>query len=348
MKITKEDLEWAAESGVIERAQADALWAALERRREGVASFGLGHVIYYLGGLVVISSMSWFMVNAWENLGGGGILAVSLVYALGFVLAGRTLWARPGLRIPGGILVTAAVWMTPLAVYGFQRLMSWWPGGSPGIYADYYRLVLGQWIGMEVATVIVAVVALRLFRFPFVTFPAAFALWYLSMDLAPFVSGQAPLTFDERKLVSLVFGAVVLIVGYVVDLRARRDRARLDGDFAFWLYLFGLAAFWGGLSLMESGHELDNLFYCLINLGLVFLSVFLDRRAFIVFGAIGVFMYVGHLAHSVFKDSLLFPFALSLLGIGIIFLGLQYQRRRARLEAWVLAKIPPPLRAWRP
>ena len=42
---------------------------------------------------------------------------------------------------------------------------------------------------------------------------------------------------------SLWFGLVVLVVAWIVDRRAR------GGDFAFWLHLFGLMAFWGGLSL---------------------------------------------------------------------------------------------------
>jgi AhpC/TSA family len=42
------------------------------------------------------------------------------------------------------------------------------------------------------------------------------------------------------------------------------------------------------------------------------------RRVYAVFGALGISIYLGHLADVVFKDSLLFPFALSLIGIAII------------------------------
>jgi hypothetical protein len=77
----------------------------------------------------------------------------------------------------------------------------------------------------------------------------------------------------------------------------------------------------------------------------VILEMVLLRRTFLVFGALGLFGYLGHLAYRVFNDSLLFPFALSLLGIGIIYLGLQYQRRRKQIEQCIRSLIVPHIRS---
>ncbi len=131
------------------------------------------------------------------------------------------------------------------------------------------------------------------------------------------------------------------MVSFVIDRRMRED-------FSFWGYLFSLLAFWGGLSLMQSGSEFNTLLYCLINVGLMLASVLLERPVFIVFGGLGVFGYLGHVAHSVFKDSMLFPFALSALGIGVIALGLYDQRRRHAIERGLLDCIPATLREYLP
>jgi hypothetical protein len=146
------------------------------------------------------------------------------------------------------------------------------------------------------------------------------------MDLVDLFGKNQEMGWEEKQVISIVFGGVMLLVSYLVDLRGKYD------DYAFWGYLFGLMAFWGGLYSMNSDSELGKFIYCLINIGLIFCALILRRRTFIVFGSLGLFGYFGHLAYSVFADSILFPFTLSLLGIGIIYLGVQYQRRRKVLE----------------
>jgi hypothetical protein len=186
---------------------------------------------------------------------------------------------------------------------------------------------------MEVGTIAAGLVALAFVRFPFLTAPIAFSLWYMSMDLTPLFFGKAEFTWDERLWVSLLFGLIMLVATYLIDRRTRED-------FAFWGYLFGLAAFWGGLSLMKSQSEPSRALYGAINVGLMLLSVLLERRAFIVFGALGVSGYVGYLAYRVFRGSLLFPLVLTIIGVVVIFLGIQYQRHRPAIERAILGSLP--------
>jgi hypothetical protein len=336
MKVSRRDLEWAASEGVISGGQAEDLWRALEGRDSGRPRFDLPHVAYYFGALVVISAMGWFMTLGWERFGGGGILAISLVYAACFVVAGSLLWRERDLKAPGGLLVTMAVCMTPLAIYGFERMTGLWLQGVPGEYRDFYGWIEGGWFLMEVGTVVAGLAALRFFRFPFLTAPIAFSLWFMSMDLTPLIYGT-DYYGDGYQLVSLFFGLAVLICSYLVDRRT-------EEDYAFWGYLFGMFAFWGGLTLLEGGSELDWFFYGLVNLALVILSVLLQRRVFIVFGSLGVFGYVGHLAWEIFEDSLVFPFVLSAVGLAIIALGILYARNRERVERGVLSRVPKGLR----
>lgn len=183
---------------------------------------------------------------------------------------------------------------------------------------------------------IASLVALKFIRFPFLTAPLAFAGWYMSMDLAPLLFGQSDFGWDQQLWVSLVFGLLMLVMAFMVDRRT-------EEDFAFWGYLFGLFAFWGGLSLMDGGGELARFVYCLVNVALMVISVLLARRVFLVFGALGVFGYLGHLAYVVFADSLLFPVALTGLGLAVIALGILYQRHHAGIEQAVLRMLPPAL-----
>jgi hypothetical protein len=81
---------------------------------------------------------------------------------------------------------------------------------------------------------------------------------------------------------------------------------------------------------------------------LLAVAVILMRRAYAVFGAFGVSLYFGHLADKVFKDSLLFPFSLSLIGIAVIAAGLLYHRKEPAIAAWLSAHLPAALLRLRP
>ena len=63
-----------------------------------------------------------------------------------------------------------------------------------------------------------------------------------------------------------------------------------------------------------------------------------------MFGGLGIAGYLGHLSYRVFRDSRVFPFALSLIGIAIIWLGVIWQRREAKWSTWLREYLPVALR----
>lgn len=94
-----------------------------------------------------------------------------------------------------------------------------------------------------------------------------------------------------------------------------------------------MLAFWCALTSMDSHSELGRAAYAALNIGFIALSVWTRRVTFLVFGGLGVHLYVGHLAWEVFKDSALFPFALMAVGLSMILFAVLAQRywRRARV-----------------
>ena len=107
---------------------------------------------------------------------------------------------------------------------------------------------------------------------------------------------------------------------------------------------YGVLTFWGGLSSMKSGSELGKLVYCGINVAMILIGAVLGRRVFAVFGGLGIAGYLGHLSYRVFKDSLVFPFALSLTGLAIIWLGVIWQRHEGEWSARLRGYLPAALR----
>jgi hypothetical protein len=348
MRYSDDDLHAAARAGVIGTAELDRLTAFLAGRRPPpdavpTATFDAAHLFWYAGALIVIGAMGLFTTVAFSQMGGRALTACALAYAVAFTLAGHHLWHAKNLPTPGGLLIAVAVSMAPLAVYGIQEELGWWSAfGKGGTVRDFYIWIRGSWIFMEIATVLAGVVALRFYRFPFIVAIIAVALWFMSMDLTPWIFGTAEFDWEMRRKVSIAFGFGILVVAWIVDYRER------GGDFAFWLHLFGLIAFWGAISATDGTSEAAKAVYCLLNVVLLGLSVFLTRRAYAVFGALGVSAYLGHLADAVFKDSLLFPFALSLIGVAVIAAGLLYHRRRQAIAAWLAAHLPESVLRLRP
>lgn len=351
MAYSEDDLRAAEAAGVIGTAEFARLLAFLAERRGQVKleeagsapKFDTAHLLWYAGALIVIGAMGLFSTVAFSQMGGWALTATAVTYAVAFTLAGYHLWYGKNLRTPGGLLVAVAVTMAPLAVFGVQDEFGWWGKfGTPGTTHDFYVWIKGSWLFMELAAIAAGVLALRFFRFPFIVSIIAVALWFMSMDLTPWVFDTSTFDWDMRRRVSVWFGLGVVVVAWATDYRQR------GGDFAFWLHLFGLMAFWGGITATESSSEVGKALYCLFNVGLLAMAVVLMRRIYAVFGAIGICIYLSHLAEVVFKDSLLFPFALSLIGVAVIAAGLLYHRKQAVLAVWVASVLPAAVLRLRP
>lgn len=335
MKINRQDLTSAAKDGIIATEQVEALWLFLSDRNRNTPSFNFTHILYYLGGLIAITAMSLFMTLGWETFGGWGIFSISLIYMLLTLVLTEALQRR-GLMIPAGITAALTVVLIPLAIYGLQQALGFWDGRRN--YRDYHVYIDWTWLLMELGTLAGAALIFFRYRLPFLLMPVVVTLWYLSMDLVPFIFHDLDHNWELRKLVSLFFGLAMTGFALWVDLRSGRQQ-----DFAFWLYLFGVATFWGGLSLMHSDSELNKLIYCGINLLLIGCGAVLSRRVFAVFGGFGVAGYLGHLAYSVFKDSFFFPLALSAIGLGIIALGIAWQKHERQISATLRSRLPLPI-----
>ncbi len=335
MQLNRSLLKEATEKGLLSEQQADRLWAFLAERRKDRPEFRSTHILYYLGGLIAIGAMSLFMTLGWERFGGWGLFFIALAYA------GAGLWLtefflkKSRLRIPAGITAAFVVALTPLAIYGLQTAMGWWAEGR--FLRNYHTHIDWRWLFMELATLACGAVMLWRYRLPFLVMPIAATLWYMSMDLTPFLFGETDATWELRKFVSLWFGLLMALLAFWVDIRTRQD-------YAFWLYLFGAITFWGGLSTMYSDSELNRFIYMCINLGMIIVGAVLSRRVFAILGGLGATSYFAHLAYDVFRESIIFPFVLTIIGLGVIYLGILWQRHEQTISNKLYGLLPTPMR----
>lgn len=290
--------------------------------------FTLENFLYYFGSLIIISAMAWYLGNTYDTFGSSGLLVLSILYFIIFTVIGNFFWKHKK-TTPGGLLYVCAVSIVPLAVWSLEKLTGLMPD-SYDKYSEFHIWVRSGFILMELATIAAGAVFLKFRKFPFLTLPICWALWYLSMDIVPLCMGNisAP-TWGMRNFATFVFAILMLGVALKFDKKTNEDYSK-------WLYIFGSTMFWCAiLSIffqLNWNSEIAYLIFALISVLYMLISILLQRRVFMIWGAIGTFSYIGHLAYTVFKNSPMFVLSMVILGLVIIFSGAYYAKNCDKIE----------------
>jgi len=344
MKLTRKDLEWAADKNLLRDDQVEPLWDALTRKNSNTPSFNFINLAYYFGTGLVLVAMGWYLAINWDKIGAAGILTVALVYALLFLFSAHYLWYRKNLRIPGGLLCTLSVCMVPLMVYAFMRMTGLWPAEVDyRYYMNFFGTFKRDYIILELSTIVAGAVALRFFRFPFLTAPMAYCLWALSLDVASLITGKEVFQSGSRDYITLSIGFLILGIAYFVDLKRRDDR-----DFAFWLYLFGSFSVFIGFANVHKANEVAEFVFACVYVMLMLSSVLIQRRTVLIASVLLILGYFFHIANHFFRDSQAFPLILSFIGIAIIVLGIALQKNWQTVQAAVKSVFPDKLNKFLP
>ncbi|CAM3491320.1 hypothetical protein [Parendozoicomonas haliclonae] len=327
--VKKTVLEQAVENGLLQPSQVDPLYNYLQEHSS--SRFNLTHVLYYFGGFVAIGALTLFMNLGWEQFGGWGIVGICAVYLCVAALLMQCM-NRLHYDVPASLCGLFIVALIPLAVYGGQQALGMWPEDK-----NFQNLRFGfddLTIMMEGTALLAGVLVLSVYRRPLQTLPITLALWFLSLSVTSLVYGEE-FDWGNRSLVTMWFGLAMVLVAFGTDIATRKSR-----DYAFWFYLVGVVTFWGGLTSQSSDSELSKFFYFCLNLGLIGCGVVLLRKIFVIAGAAGSFIYLMHMADRVFKDSWLFPVALTIAGLGIVWLGILWQKHEQQISASLQSRLP--------
>lgn len=297
-------------------------------------------IAYYLGALTVAFAFGWFLVDRWRDLGPTGILAVTSIYALLFVVTGEYL-RRQGYRVAGALVTALAVGMVPLIVWAIQKNLGLWPDAalrpsgpfdSVGMSGASRRETMNA-VVIGLATVAAAVFAFRRLRFGFLLAPAAIALALLPRMLIELAIGET-LGRNAEAWVFVATGAGLLAGAFAID---RRDGER--ADFAYWPYLVGVVVSLFAVAQLWDRYPAARHLMPLVGLLIIAASFTLRRMIFLAFGGVLVYAYLSWLAFDLFRSSTLFPIVLATLGLSIILAAVWIQRAYPRLVARVNAGL---------
>jgi hypothetical protein len=284
-----------------------------------------------LAALLVALVSAFALLFAFEQFSFAGLAVTAATLAASLLAAGRHRHLRSGGML-GHVFISVAILLVPCAVHGLVRALGY-AGADTGTPLTTW--LLGPWFPVQAAAVAGGVLALRSFRVPFLAAIVASAVWFAAQDAAPVLFGDDP-GWSQRALLSALTGVVLLAAGLAVDRRTR-------GDLAFWIYLPGLLAFTSGLTTLHAESDASILAVAILHVGLVAGSLLLERPSFAVAGALGLAAAAGHLADDL-HDARALAFALTGIALSVIGLGLAYHLHHQRLERWMAALVPGPLR----
>jgi hypothetical protein len=254
--------------------------------RNPTGRFTLPNVALYLGGTIVLIALGY--LPAWEDLSKGAIFAICATSSLVLFVVGTWVWFRvEGMKTPGGILVTLAVIMLPITLLSVLSLRGY---GGGALHALWW---------MEVTMFIGALVAQRIVRFPLLAAPACAALWLQAVTCPG--GGLLDSSTGEFCQNNIAVGCWMTSLSFLIDSDA-------EEDYAFWGYLFGVTAFWGGLTCLHNGSEVQTFQYFVINVFMVVMSAVLRRKVFLIYGALGCIVYLISITNYVLCSAKLLPF----------------------------------------
>ena len=153
------------------------------------------------------------------------------------------------------------------------------------------------------------------------------------MDIVLIILQTNIFTWTDRAIVSRVFGITMLGIAYGVDIKYKKD-------YSFWLYLFGLIILTSGLSVFYNRETIMLLIFGFTHILLIGFSIIIERNVFLVFGIIGIMEFLSRLSYKYFEGSPLFPFTFTLIGVGLIIIGIYYQKSRSIINGKITKHIP--------
>ena len=280
-----------------------------------------------LGTLLLIGAHAWWSTRAYEALGIGLVLALTLVWQLGFLAAAE--WARRrGIVVLQAGFAAIVAFYTPLAAYSLERALG--VDFRRRDFHDFYPYVSGGWVWMELAAIGVALALLLRYRRPFLALPLTLFTGFLAMDAGTRALGGWEHEQNVEQTV-LAVGIALLVGGIMLDYRGWRR-------FAFWPHLGSVWLVAWGLDWVCDGRHALALFLA-ASLALA-LGIWLARTTHLAAGAL-----LGWGALSLTAHGAAFPFLLTVGGLGFVVGAIWLARADSPLRRFLAARtLPAPQR----
>jgi hypothetical protein len=256
--------------------------------------------LVYLGGLTILGAVGSLLNAQADQHGSAGLAGWALLVFLAVTVLALGVRGR-GHRVTAGLLALSSVASFVVLLGALLDWFGWLASLSESPFQGFRVSVLV----LDLAVVVAALVALRVFGFPLLVFVVAAGSWLFVTDL--FSSGG-----DWSVVVTLLVGLALLPAAVSVDFGDARP-------YGFWLHVAAGLTVGGGLLWFFHDGDWDSILVAIAGLLYIAVGDRLVRSSWVVLGAWGILQTAAHFAakwsSDVYAFSLsafyLFPFVLA-------------------------------------
>ena len=309
MRITQAQLEKAVKLNILSQEQLSKITAYCKKETKNIYSNRLINMLYFFGGCIAIGAMFFFLdatLSLFDHWQFVSIIFLYLLAGIGIAHIFSTL----NMDTPASFIFVFVILITPIAVYSLCSTLGYWE--LPQKYTDNLFILKGiHSHELELAMLMIAGVLYYFYRYPFILMPICLVLFIFTIDNG----------YSEK-----LYGALMTALAIAIDMYHKKKKI----DLTFWLYFFGVGAFWLSIYSENFSNEYIWLGFLLMNIIFISVGVIFSRTIVLIYGTIGFVGYVAHLGFDVFAKSVGFPFILSLIGLGLIILGVIFKKIKNR------------------
>lgn len=289
---------------------------------ERLPRFDTPNVLWFFGALATAFTSNAVVAAVHSSARGVWILLVALLFAAVYAAAAVVLRANRW-WIPGGLFATVVVSTVPAVGVGFEHLIGVLPSNASDASFDPFQTFKGSIFALGLATMVVGLVVYSLVRFEFVFAAVALAAFLTVQWFVPAVDDHP--SGDDHATAILVTGAVLLLIGLLLDSRGKRRAA-------FWWHVLGLGGVAVGLVYFVGSDRSSGAWAAMLVTGAIvlLLAAPLRRSTWAVYGVAGAY---SPLVHYVAEGGgrLQIPLILVFVSLAIVVLGILVHRYGA---AW--------------
>jgi hypothetical protein len=242
------------------------------------AAWSSASFLLYAGGLTLLFAVVWLLVTLGDDYREAAFAGWSALVFL-ILAAGALAARRAEQNLVAGLLALSAVVAFTAFVGALEDWFGWLPDEEDSVFGGFRPALLL----LELVAATASFVALAIFRFPLLVFPAVAATWFFVTDL---ISGGG----NWSAIVSIGIGLILLLIALGVDADPETR------PYGFWLHVAAAVAIGGGLLWFFHEGDLDWILIALAALAYIVLGERLLRSSWVVLGAWALLQTTTHFA----------------------------------------------------